>query len=51
MPGKTTKDVGLTLLEEVKRAVFECLDLFHQIMSTFVIIQPSSLVLEDKEQL
>lgn len=52
MPGKTTtKDAGLILIEEVKRSVFECLDLFHQIMSTFVIIQPSSLILEDKEQI
>lgn len=41
MPGKITKDAGLILLEEVKRAEFECFDLFHQIMSTFVIIQLS----------
>lgn len=50
MPGQATKDISLTLLEEISRALIECLDLFHrqlgmysqaidQIMSMFVIIQ------------
>lgn len=30
MPGETTKDADLTLLEEISKAVFECRHLFHQ---------------------
>lgn len=30
MPGEATKDASLTLQEEIRRAVIECLDLFHQ---------------------
>lgn len=51
MPGETMKYAGLMLLEDISKAVFEWLDLFHQwlgtrskaidqIMSKFVIIQP-----------
>nr|XP_033788702.1 zinc finger MYM-type protein 1-like [Geotrypetes seraphini] len=62
MPGETTKDAGLTLTEETTRAMFECLDRFHQeletrskamdqIMSMFAIIQPFSLIFAEEENL
>ena len=34
MQGETTKDSDLTLLEEISKAVFECLHLFHQKLGT-----------------
>ena len=32
--GETTKDSDLTLLDEISKAVFECLNLFHQKLGT-----------------
>lgn len=32
--GETTKDSDLTLLDEISKAVFECLHLFHQKLGT-----------------
>ena len=34
MPGETSKDSDLTLLEEISKEVFECLHLFHQKLGT-----------------
>lgn len=62
MPGETAKDAGLTLPKEIRRAMFECLDRFHQelnmrskameqMMSNFMIIQPFSLIFEEETKL
>lgn len=34
MPGETSKDSDLTLLEEISKEVFECLYLFRQKLGT-----------------
>ncbi|CAH2301960.1 Hypothetical predicted protein [Pelobates cultripes] len=55
MPREKAKDAGLKLPEEMKRAIFECLDRFHheleirskaieKILSMFTVIQPNTLV-------
>ncbi|CAH2251595.1 Hypothetical predicted protein [Pelobates cultripes] len=62
MPGEKAKDAGLTLPEEMKRAMFECLDRFHheleirsqaieKILSMFAVIQPSSLVVATEKDI
>ncbi|CAH2315499.1 zinc finger MYM-type 1-like [Pelobates cultripes] len=62
MPGEKAKDAGLTLPEEMKRAMFECLDRFHhaleicsqaieKIISMFAVIQPSSLVVATEKDI
>ncbi|CAH2295748.1 zinc finger MYM-type 1-like [Pelobates cultripes] len=62
MPGEKAKDAGLTLPEEMKRAMFECLDHFHheleirsqaieKILSMFAVIQPSSLVVATEKDI
>lgn len=54
-PGEKAKDVGLTLHEEVKRSMLECMDRFTRelkkrmkfietICSTFSIIEPHNLI-------
>lgn len=55
MPGEMCKDVGLTLEQELKRSMFECVDRFQEeirtrfesmesILSTFAVVQASNLV-------
>lgn len=55
MPGEKAKDVGLTLHEELKRSMLECMDRFTQelktrmksmetICSTFSIIEPHNVI-------
>ncbi|CAH2295746.1 zinc finger MYM-type 1-like [Pelobates cultripes] len=62
MPGEKAKDAGLTLPEEMKRAMFECLDHFHheleirsqaieKILSMFAVIKPSSLVVATEKDI
>ncbi|CAH2275795.1 chloride anion exchanger-like [Pelobates cultripes] len=62
MPGEKAKDAGLTLPEEMKRAMFECLDRFHhkleirsqaieKILSMFAVSQPSSLVVATEKDI
>ncbi|XP_077340582.1 zinc finger MYM-type protein 1-like [Lithobates pipiens] len=62
MPGEKAKDASLTLPEEIKRAMFECLDRFHQeleirtkaienILSMFAVIQPNTLVVATEKDL
>ncbi|CAH2275029.1 Hypothetical predicted protein [Pelobates cultripes] len=62
MPGGKAKDAGLTLPEEMKRAMFECLDRFHheldicsqaieKIFLMFAVIQPNSLVVATEKDI
>ncbi|CAH2324299.1 Hypothetical predicted protein [Pelobates cultripes] len=60
MPGEKAKDAGLTLPEEMKRAMFECLDRFHheirsqaieKILLMFAVIQPNSLVVATEKDI
>ncbi|XP_063302374.1 zinc finger MYM-type protein 1-like [Pelobates fuscus] len=62
MPGEKAKDAGLTLPEEMKRAMFECPDRFHheseirsqaieKILSMFAVIQPNSLVVATEKDI
>ncbi|XP_077341212.1 zinc finger MYM-type protein 1-like [Lithobates pipiens] len=62
MPGEKAKDAGLTLPEEIKRAMFKCLDRFYQeleirtkaienILSMFAVIQPNTLVVATEKDL
>ncbi|CAH2276007.1 Zinc finger MYM-type 1 [Pelobates cultripes] len=62
MPREKAKDAGLTLPEEMKRAMFECLDRFHheleissqaieKILSMFAIIQPNALVVATEKDI
>lgn len=60
MSGEMAKDAGLTLTEEVRRAVIECIDRFHQeldihskamedTLSIFTAVQPKSLIAATEE--
>lgn len=62
MPGERKKGAGLTLTEEVRRTVFECIDRFHQelhirskamedALFIFSAIQPKSLIAATEEKL
>ncbi|KAJ8865687.1 hypothetical protein PR048_033207 [Dryococelus australis] len=63
MPGEKAVDVGLTLLEKLKRAMFECVDRFHtelhtrspqtleKVLSVFAVIQTDDLTDASKENI
>ncbi|XP_042240303.1 uncharacterized protein LOC121878274 [Homarus americanus] len=62
MPGEMARDAGLTMQEEMRRSMFECLDLFSleldarseamdNILSIFAVIQPRYLHSAKEEQL
>ncbi|XP_042212511.1 52 kDa repressor of the inhibitor of the protein kinase-like [Homarus americanus] len=62
MPGEMARDAGLTMQEEMRRSMFECLDRFSleldarseamdNILSMFAAIQPSYLLSAKEEQL
>lgn len=62
MPGEEARDAGLTLSEEIRRAMFECMDRFSQelehrcsamdnILVTFGAIQPRTLLYATNEEL
>ncbi|XP_042235923.1 uncharacterized protein LOC121875432 [Homarus americanus] len=62
MPGEMARDAGLTMEEEMRRSMFECLDRFSleldarseamdNIVSIFAAIQPSYLLSAKEEQL
>ncbi|XP_042203225.1 uncharacterized protein LOC121853277, partial [Homarus americanus] len=62
MPGEVARDAGLTMEEEMRRSMFECLDRFSleldarseamdNILSIFAAIQPSYLLSAKEEQL
>ncbi len=55
MPGEIAKDAGLTLQQELKWAIFECVDHFRvklearsksmeKTLSTFAVVHPNNLV-------
>ncbi|XP_042210127.1 uncharacterized protein LOC121857953 [Homarus americanus] len=61
MPGEMARDAGLTMQEEIRRSMFECLDRFsleldarseamHNILSIFEAIQPSYMLSAKEEQ-
>ena len=62
MPRELARDAGLTLQEEMRRSMFECIDKFSQelnvrseamdnVLSTFAAIQPHTLLSANNEQL
>ncbi len=62
MPGEIAKDAGLTMEEEMRRSMPECVDQFSQeldfrseamdnVMSTFAAIQPHNLLSANEQQL
>lgn len=62
MPGERAGDAGLSLTEQTRRAMFECLDRFHRELDTrskamekvtlvFSIIEPASMMFETVETL
>ncbi len=62
MPGELAKDAGLTIEEEMRRPMLECVDQFSQelnvrseamdnVMSTFAAIQPHNLLSTNEQQL
>ncbi len=62
MPGELAKDDGLTMEEEMRRSMLECVDQFSQelnvrseaidnVISTFAAIQPHSLLSANEQQL
>ncbi len=62
MSGELAKDAGLTMDEEMRRSMLECVDQFSQglnvrseamenVMSTFAAIQPHNLLSVNEQQL
>ncbi|GBP49805.1 hypothetical protein EVAR_83754_1 [Eumeta japonica] len=62
MPGELARDAGLTLPEELQRAMLECLDRFYEelehrykamddILITFGVVQPKTLLTSTEEEL
>jgi len=62
MPGEEARDSGLSLQQETKRAMLECLDRFHveldtrgkavnDILLTFCVVQPDSLICANNEEI
>ncbi|RUM29574.1 MAG: hypothetical protein DSY42_06210 [Aquifex sp.] len=62
MPGELAKDAGLTVEEEMRRSMLECIDQFSQelnarseamnnVLSTFTVIQPHNLLSANEQQL
>ena len=62
MPGEEARDSGLSLQQETKRAMLECLDRFHveldtrgkavnDILLTFCVVQPDSPICANNEEI